>query len=396
MSLKEDIHVIKLDYDKKTYNAWSATLVSIFRGKDLLGVVEGTDVKNTIKDSTGKETPSPDWIKKDNEAASIIGRTLMPSELRYVNTRTDSAHEMWTKLKKRHVVSMYSAMKNAEQDLKNLKFKGKDMIKHIEAFNALKLDYEDLGGSKNELDYYQLFMDSLSDQEQWEPFRVITNLNEQVMDPTSGALVTNKITLEYVQKDAQDKYNKIGDRKGVKDHSANTTTTPSTVDLKIFAKRNTSFNTSIVFFNCGGIGHQRSQCTSGVKDNSLRIQNAKVQTPEKRNDKKYRRNHKPSASHTHNGKDEAWNTTSVSGNRLGRFLLDNCCTTTIVNDKSYFVNYRPFDVPMQLGTFRDAPGNGKHSDILGEGDIEIVSQYNGKDHVIKLTKCLFVPCARNI
>ncbi len=76
-------------------------------------------------------------------------------------------------------------------------------------------------------------------------------------------------------------------------------------------------------------------------------------------------------------------------------LLDNCCTATIVNDKTYFTKYNPYDRPLQLGTFREAPGNGKHNDIVGEGKIDIVSQYNGKDHVIKLSRCLYVPRARN-
>ena len=407
--------VIKLDYDKKTYNAWSDTLVGIFRGKDLLDIVEGTikKVEKATKDGE-KDKETPNWTKRDNEAASIITQTLMPSELRYINTRTDTSNEMWLKLKKRYVVSMYSAMKMAENALKDYKFKEKDMMKHVECFNGLKLDYEDLGGVKSDLEYCQLFLDTLSELESWEAFRVVTNLNEFVMDHSSGQLVPNKITLSYLQTDAMDKFNKIGSPSKSKDHSANSTmgTLPK-VDMKVFAKRNTSFNTSISCYNCGGFGHQKNQCTSGIRDSSVKIQNARIyngrnekqndrrderkdeRRDDRRGDQRERRNNRPSAAHTHNTRDEAWNTGNTERQVQSKFLLDNCCTATIINDKSFFTKYQMYDTPLQLGTFRDAPGNGDHNDILGEGEVEIISQYNGRDHIMKLSRCLYVPRARN-
>lgn len=362
--MREYKSIIKLDFERKTYNAWSSTLVSIFRGKNLLDIVDGKEKKPGAEDAA--------WKKKDNEAAFIIGQTLSPTELLHVNTRDDTAHQMWDKLQKRHIVQMYSAVKNSENKIKNCRYQGNtSMEKHIEYFNLLKMEYEQLGGTKPELDYCQLFLDTLQDLEAWNSFRMVTNLNEMVLDQANGTLVTNKINLSYLQNDALDKSNQIGTTTK-KEYSANQTL--GQVDLKIFAKRNIKFNQTQSCINCGGLGHQKYQCTSGPRDNSIKLLNTKVYNQNKTNVRKEKKTYhdsehsRNSASHTHNSKDEAWNTSSTTTYDDTTFLLDNCCTTTIVNDKKYFIEYEEYSNPMQLGTFRDPPGQGQHKDIFGEGN----------------------------
>lgn len=80
-------------FNGENYHLWQFQMRAVFLGKELMSIVDGTEVK--------PENPGPEqlaWIKKDNQGISILCQVLDKKYLQHVVSCTTS-HAMWAKLR---------------------------------------------------------------------------------------------------------------------------------------------------------------------------------------------------------------------------------------------------------------------------------------------------------
>jgi hypothetical protein len=139
---EEFLHIPKLD--GKNYLLWKFQIRVILESHDLLGVVEGTEVKP----QDARQLPA--WLKKDAKARMFISTTMSHEQLQNVVTCA-SASAMWSRLLaiyerksdacKMAVQQRFFAYKMGASDL---------MAAHIAKVEALAMELATLGEEVSE------------------------------------------------------------------------------------------------------------------------------------------------------------------------------------------------------------------------------------------------------
>lgn len=80
-------------FSGENYHLWKFQMRAVFLGKELMSVVDGSEPKPP---SAGADQIA--WIKKDNQAISLLCQVLDKKHLQYIISCTTS-HAMWAKLK---------------------------------------------------------------------------------------------------------------------------------------------------------------------------------------------------------------------------------------------------------------------------------------------------------
>ena len=275
-------------------------------------------------------------------------------------------------------------------------------------FKSKLKDYTDVGGKMDELEKCRTFLSCLQTDPAWDQF-IASKITTEHIVGHDGLIYPNPLSLEMLflyAKESSNIQTKLRPSKPSVTHESHFTMNnlpPDSNEKYSMIKKFNKLNPFIDCFNCGGKGHGAKNCSSGQRD--PKVWKIKNQAEWEKTDSavsKQKKSRKITFKKQESEEDSncTWEVNQESfntdfENNGDHFLIDNACTTTVIKEKDYFMNYQSCE-PYSLGTIADYPNSkrGGAADVIGFGDICIESETNGKKHRWIIKNAKHVPDGR--
>jgi Reverse transcriptase (RNA-dependent DNA polymerase)/gag-polypeptide of LTR copia-type/Pol polyprotein, beta-barrel domain/GAG-pre-integrase domain/Integrase core domain len=362
-------HIEKLN--ETNYRSWAQQMTWILDEKDLLEVVNGTDVKPlapTPEEVAASQTAQGEyntaiaaWTTKAKKARSIIGSSITSSVMIYIEGM-DSPAEMWTALSDRYnpktqttllqIIREFMTVKMGDDDI--------DMERHLQRVQRLKRQVEEQGEKVSDNIYNAVLLNSVSDD-----YKIAIGIleSQQQLTPT---IIINRILEEHR------KLARAGEGKAVMALLSKTGEKPKkSGNSKSKNKSNSSLKKSkdIKCDHCNKTGHSESRCWD--------------KHPEL----------KPGSSGSKDGKKgEAKFAMSATTKRSGysnpnNRYLDSGASEHFSPHRDLFQTYTEFTEPTEITT---AEGTSVHG--IGKGRITVYAYAGGCEwNTLELNDVIYAP-----
>src|SRR5579862_2096253 len=191
-------HIPKLT--EENYRSWAQQLTWILDEKELLDIVEGTEPKPIPSpDSATASQPEVKaeyekslaaWMKKMKKARSIIGASVSPSVMTYIEGMDDPA-KMWTELEDRYnPKSQATLLQLIREFMMARKEDSIDMEHHLQRIQRLKCQVEEQGEKISDNIFNSVLLNSVP-----ENYKIAVSILES-QDKLTPQIIVNRLLEE--------------------------------------------------------------------------------------------------------------------------------------------------------------------------------------------------------
>jgi hypothetical protein len=309
--------IVLLDLSKSNWKQWSTAFRGYCLNQGIKGILKGSEPRPEGKtdDDMAKQKL---WDTLNDKANGRILQTIVGSEANFVDDAL-CVKLNYEKLEKRHLEKLPAVKKDQLDQLEKHLRKAPNQSIRVwhELFTIEIAKYEEIAEAIPTLKQCEYFLNSLEKDLKWKDFRHETCTDDTVFE--KGVMVNNWLTMEHLYTMALKEERKLRDEPGVAEISQTTEAS------KVF-----KWDSRRVCFNCGGLGHISSTCTSGKRPQNIKITNTSL----KADGGKVRDKRPPKPTEAQQTDAEGWMTGTING-KDGIFL-DTLCTKVFVNDLKYF------------------------------------------------------------
>ena len=395
-----DSKAIFLSLSKHNWDQWYGFVVGLLRQNNVHLHIAPDATKRLSPLESADDAAKKLYEEKANKAAGIILTYLDENEQKFVD-REDlrfmaDPFEIISKLKIRHLENSHIEREAQEAALRAVVYKqGTSLERHIEIFKQAIQAFKNVGGSKTELEFIRIFINSINDDPTWEPHCNAIKTSEKIFSEEKGTYVDNKLTLDAVTRQMKEIWTNKQTKK-----KFNPSATPPQDEAHMQKEKE---STPTICRNCHDFGHYANKCpfpkgfydnlkklmlesmesskggSSSSRENKKEKKSMKKKNASKQSDSSHKTDEKPKKE-----KPEAWFTPSISEKSRDIVYLDNCTTTSIFNDLKWFNDdFIHYDHPAGLGNFKESPKD-QGSDIFGEGTVRLVFKHKGQRNEVLL------------
>jgi hypothetical protein len=189
-------HIPKLT--EENYRTWAQQLRWILDEKELLEVVEGTEVAPTVP-ADGEASPTlqgeyetrlATWNKKMKKARSTIGASVTPSVMTYIDGMDDPA-KMWKVLADRYNPKSQATLLQLVREFMTAKKNDSvDMEHHLQRVQRLKRQVEEQGEKISDTIYNSILLNSVPDE-----YKITVSILES-QDNLTPTVIINRLLEE--------------------------------------------------------------------------------------------------------------------------------------------------------------------------------------------------------